>query len=75
MLTTFSMIPSTPEAYVRCHEILGIPDTVEWSEMRVEFGTEDFGSVTLVLMATGEQVRDLAELAITANRMGSCVDS
>ena len=72
MLTSVSMLKTNPDTYARCHEILGIPDTVEWSDLKVEFGTDDVGTVTLVLLPTGEQVRALAELAITKTP-SSCV--
>ena len=63
-LTNYSMVKQDPETYRRCHEILGIPEEVEWSDLKVEFGTELFGQVTLVLIPSGEAVRQLAELAV-----------
>lgn len=63
-LSSFSVIKENHEHYQRCHEILGLPESVEWASLKVEFGTGDVGLVTLVLLPTGEQVRDLAELAI-----------
>ena len=73
-ITNASLLQSDTETYARCHEILGIPEEVEWSELKVEFGSGDFGSVTLMLIPTGEQVRDLAELAIMQIRNG-CDDA
>lgn len=74
MLSNFSFIPETPEAYTQCHDILGLPESIEWSSLNVEFGVGQFGSVTLILIPTGEQIRDLAKLAIK-NVEDSCVKS
>jgi hypothetical protein len=63
-LSSFSFIKENEEAYAKCHEILGLPEGVEWSKLSVTFGAGEFAEVTLVLIPTGEQVRDLAELAI-----------
>lgn len=63
-LLSLSLLKENPETYKRCHEILGIPENVEWSELSVSFGTAEFGEVTLVLIPSGEQVRQLAELAV-----------
>lgn len=63
-LSSYSVLKQDVETYSRCHEILGLPEGVEWSELKVEFGIDDIGTVTLVLLPTGEQVRNLAELAI-----------
>ena len=62
--TNFCFIKENAEAYARCHEILGLPEEVQWSKLTVEFGSDEFGEVTLKLIPTGEQVRDLAQLAI-----------
>ena len=73
MLTSFSMLNANADTYARCHEILGIPEGVEWTDIKVEFGADMFGTVTLVLLPTGEQIRDLAALAILPNH-ASCTD-
>ena len=62
--TNFCFIEENREAYDRCHEILGLPDDVHWSKLTVEFGSDQFGEVTLKLIPTGEQVAALAQLAI-----------
>jgi hypothetical protein len=64
MLSLCSIIKRNPESYDRVHEILGLPENVHWSTLKVEFGNNDVATVTLTLLPTGEQVRDLAELAI-----------
>lgn len=64
MFNSISMIPRNQAAGDRTREILGLPEGVEWSELRVEFGLDLPGTVTLTLFVTGEQVRDLAQLAI-----------
>lgn len=66
MMSSISMIPRNQESADRTREILGLPEDVEWSELRVEFGLDELAVVTLTLIPTGEQVRDLAELAIQA---------
>lgn len=62
--SSFSFIKENAEAYTKCHEILGLPEEVDWAKLQVSFGSGEFAEVTLVLLPSGEQVRDLAELAI-----------
>jgi hypothetical protein len=64
MIGEFCFLPESPEAYAKCHEILGLPEGVHWASLKVAFGSGEFGEVTLVLIPTGEQVRALAELAV-----------
>lgn len=64
MPSSFSLIRTNTDHYERCHEILGLPEDVHWSSISVQFGNEDVGTVTLVLLPTGEQVQALAELAV-----------
>jgi hypothetical protein len=50
--------------YAAAHRILGLPEDLDWSDLRVEFGMEQFGLVHLVIIPTGEQVAELAALAV-----------
>lgn len=72
MLSSFSVLRSHSDDYQKCHEILGLPAETEWTSLKVEFGINEVGTVTLVLLPTGEQIRDLAELAIQ-NMQDSCL--
>ena len=63
-LTSFSVIKENMEHYQKCHEILGLPESLEYTSLRVEFGSGDPGLVTLVIIPSGEQVAALAMLAI-----------
>jgi hypothetical protein len=73
-LTSMSFIKSNRKHYAACHEILGLPEEIEWSRLSVSFGTEEFGEVTLVLIPSGEQVRQLAELAVQQLDNGCAMD-
>lgn len=63
-LTSFSVIKENLEHYQKCHEILNLPESLEYTSLRVEFGSGDPGLVTLVILPSGEQVAALAMLAI-----------
>ena len=63
-LTSFSVIRENMEHYQKCHEILELPESLEYTSLRVEFGSGDPGLVTLVIIPSGEQVAALAMLAI-----------
>ncbi len=62
--STFSFIKENSEAYAKCHEILDLPEGVDWTELKVTFGSGKYAEIQLWLIPSGEQVRDLAELAI-----------
>lgn len=64
MNTTFSMLNRDPVTAQRTREILGLPEDLDWSDLQVEFGLDNVGSVTLKLIPTGEQVAQLAALAV-----------
>lgn len=64
MVSSFSLLRQNQETYDRCHEILGLPAEVEWSDIEITFGNDAIGQVVLTLLPTGEQVRELAALAI-----------
>lgn len=61
---SFSMIRRNQGSADRTREILGLPEDVEWSELWVEFGLDDVAVVTIKLIPTGEQVLELARLAV-----------
>lgn len=65
MLKNFPVLSTND--YAACYEILGIPLDVEWSDLQVHFGFEEFGSVTLKLLITGDQMEALSRLANKAN--------
>ncbi len=50
---------------------MGLPENLDWSNVTVQFGVEEFGTVTLTILPTGEQIRDLAELAIQQTETGT----
>ena len=72
-MINFSIIRQDPQVYARCHEILGLPAEVEWSDIQVEFGLNDVGTITLTLLPTGDQIASLAQLAITPN-LNDCAE-
>jgi len=71
--SNFSFLKENAEVYAKCHEILGLPEEVQWSKLTVSFGTDDFGEVVLCLIPSGEQVAALAQLAIM--RVQDCCSS
>lgn len=63
-MNSFSMLKLNHETYERTREIMGLSEDLDWTSVRVTFGTDDVGEVQITFLATGEQVAALAALAI-----------
>lgn len=62
--TSVAMFERNPRTAGIIEEILGLPEGTAWSEIRCEFGYDNFGTVTLTIIPTGEQMLDLARVAL-----------
>lgn len=71
METYCMIVPGLAEAE-RAREILGLPPDLEWSDMKITFGLERFGEIRVTFIASGEQVVELAKLAVQ-QMQSSCV--
>jgi hypothetical protein len=62
---SITMLRRNPAHANRCTEILGLPN-LDWTDVQVEFGTDNFAIARVGIILTSEQLVALATLATEA---------
>lgn len=62
--TSVAMFERNPRTADAIEKILGLPEGMAWSDIHCEFGHGGFGTVTVTIIPTGEQMLDLARVAL-----------